>query len=236
MSPINTVIILLTASTTMVSAFHVTTGSTAFMRPTRTTTLKQSFLPLQSVSTSTSMMESESGTDPFSSEAKLVMTPESTSTNLQNVVEKSNNKKASKEDNHKTGVFSPIVLLAKGVLGDEQVNKLRAAIISKHSDVIAAFVDTADTQLGQTVLKAMFRLADKNGNGVVEKDELADALLLLGFDWLQEKQINGILERSDVDGNGTIDLEEWLQAAPKTLRTNLVKLAKKNGGDMGLLA
>jgi len=232
MSAINTILILLAASTTTLSAFHVTTGATTVMRSR--TTLKPSFLPLQSVSTSNTMMESESGMDPFSSEATLVIQPESPSSVKQPM--NIDNKKMSKEDNHKTGVFAPIVLLAKGVLGDEQVNKLRAAIISKHSDVIAAFVDTADTQLGQTVLKAMFRLADKNGNGVVEKDELADALLLLGFDWLQEKQINGILERSDVDGNGTIDLEEWLQAAPKTLRTNLVKLAKKNGGDMGLLA
>jgi hypothetical protein len=27
-----------------------------------------------------------------------------------------------------------------------------------------------------------------------------------------------------------------MQEAPKTLRTNLIKLAKKNGGELGLLA
>jgi hypothetical protein len=31
-------------------------------------------------------------------------------------------------------------------------------------------------------------------------------------------------------------MEEWMREAPKTLRTNLVKLAKQNGGDLGLLA
>ena len=33
-----------------------------------------------------------------------------------------------------------------------------------------------------------------------------------------------------------ISLEEFMDEAPRTLKTNLVKLAKNNGGDMGLLA
>jgi hypothetical protein len=143
-------------------------------------------------------------------------------------------KKSSKS--HQEGIFSPAVLVAKDVLGDETLNKIRAKVISKHSDVIASFVDTSDTKLGKAVLQALFEAADKNGNGFIEQDELAAALGSLGFDWLKEKQLQGIFARSDADGNGSIDLEEWMEEAPKTLRTNLIKLAKKNGGELGFLS
>ena len=79
------------------------------------------------------------------------------------------------------------------------------------------------------------KIADKNKNGTIEESELKEALLTLGFD-LKEKQFKGVFERADVDSNGGIDLEEWMKEATKTLQTNLNKLAKKNGSDMGLLA
>lgn len=136
---------------------------------------------------------------------------------------------------HKRGVFSPIVQVSKIALGEEKLNKLRAKVISLHSDVIANFVETSDTALGNMVLKQLFHFADKDKNGTISESELREALQTLGFDWLQEKQIKGIFERADIDTNGTIDMEEWIMEAPRTLRTNLIKLAKKNGGDMGLL-
>jgi EF-hand domain len=136
---------------------------------------------------------------------------------------------------HKQGVFSPIVQLTKMALGDEKLNKLRAKVISLHSDIISNFVNTADTALGNVVLRQLFEFADKDKSGTIDETELRAALLTLGFDWLQEKQIKGIFERADIDTNGAIDLNEWMMEAPRTLRTNLIKLAKKNGGDMGLL-
>jgi EF-hand domain pair len=136
---------------------------------------------------------------------------------------------------HKNGVLSPIVQISKMALGEEKLNKLRAKVISLHSDVIANFVSTSDSLVGSLVLKQLFSLTDKDRNGAVDETELKSALQTLGFDWLKEKQIKGILERADTDANGSIDVEEWMQEAPKTLRTNLIKLAKKNGGDMGLL-
>ena len=140
------------------------------------------------------------------------------------------------DQNHKKGILSPVVLAAKQALGEEKLNKLRAQVISMHSDVIKAFVDTAETtEVGKTVLKALFNVVDENHNGKIEEEELAHALQALGFEWLQEKQIHGIFDRADVDHNGAIDVEEWLREAPRTLRTNLVKLAKKNGGELGLL-
>ena len=137
---------------------------------------------------------------------------------------------------HKNGIFSPIVLAAKGVLGEERLNKVRGSAISMHSDVIARFVDTAETEFGQSMLRKLFELADINKNGAIEEDELVVALQTLGFGtFLKEKQLKGIFARADRDESGSIDMEEWLVEAPRTLRTNLIKLAKKNGGDLGFL-
>lgn len=136
---------------------------------------------------------------------------------------------------HKEGVFSPMVTFVKGVLGDQTLNKVRGKVISLHSDVIGTFVETSESAFGDAVLRSLFRLADKDGNGTICKEELQTALHSLGFNWLQDKQVEGIFKRADVDENGAIDMDEWIKEAPKTLRTNLVKLAKKNGGDMGLL-
>ena len=134
------------------------------------------------------------------------------------------------------GVFAPVVRLAKTALGEEKLNKVRAKAISIHSDTISSFVDTSNTASGKAVLRALFEVADLNKNGKVEQEELEAAFRLLGFDWLQEKQVKGIFKRADTDEDGYIDMDEWMQEAPKTLRTNLIKLAKKNGGRLGFLA
>ncbi len=136
---------------------------------------------------------------------------------------------------HQQGIFSPAVLAAKQVLGDEQLNKVRAKAISMHSDVIASFVDTYEWPTGQAALKALFAVADKDGSGTIDEKELNVALHALGFTWLKEKQVKGIFARADTDENGAICLQEFMNEAPKTLRTNLTKLAKKNGGDLGFL-
>lgn len=142
----------------------------------------------------------------------------------------------SKAKHGESGLFSPIVLLVKDFMGnDKDFNKLRAKAISIHSDVISSFVNTSENAVGQTVLKTLFRLADADKNGFIEEGELRSALNLLGFDWLQGKQVAGILKRADKDENGVLDIDEWMSEAPKTLRTNLIKLAKKNGGELGFL-
>jgi hypothetical protein len=137
---------------------------------------------------------------------------------------------------HKEGIFSPAVLAAKKVLGDEELNKVRAKAISLHADVIKSFVGTADSPFGQSVLVRLFALADKNKDGKLDASEVALALNILGFSWLQDKQVSGIVKRADFDENGEIDFEEFVAEAPKTLKTNLVKLAKKNGADLGFLS
>jgi hypothetical protein len=143
-------------------------------------------------------------------------------------------KKPGADGHAKEGIFSPLVKLSKDVLGEKELNQIRAKAIGLHSEVIGKFVDTAESSFGNQVLKVLFSLADKDGNGTIEEEELEVALRTLGFD-LKPKQISGIFQRADADENGAIDWDEWRKEAPKTLRTNLIKLAKKNGGELGFL-
>ncbi|EEC46441.1 predicted protein [Phaeodactylum tricornutum CCAP 1055/1] len=136
---------------------------------------------------------------------------------------------------HGDGLFSPLVKLFKAALGDDRLNKIRAKAIATHSEVIASFVETAESASGEAVLDTLFALSDKNGDGHIDEGELKEALRTLGFAWIEEKQAKGILSRADKDKKGYITKDEWKAEAPKTLRTNLTKLAKKNGGDLGFL-
>jgi hypothetical protein len=133
------------------------------------------------------------------------------------------------------GLFAPLVIGAKQVMGEQKLKELRASVITKHSKVIANFVDTSESKFGQLVLKKMFDYADKDGNGTLDKEEVRSALLDLGFDFLDEKQVASIMKNADKDKNDVIDFEEFVKATPKSLRTNLVKLAKNNGHDLGFL-
>merc|ERR1711871_656650 len=81
----------------------------------------------------------------------------------------------------KDGLFAPLVYGAKRVLGDKELQQLRADIIVKHSKVISAFVDTSESPFGQLVLRQMFKYADKDGNGTLDKEEVTAALQDLGF-------------------------------------------------------
>lgn len=136
---------------------------------------------------------------------------------------------------HKEGVFSPIVVAGKVVLGKDQLIKIRAKIIGLHSDLIKSFVATSDSETGKTVLRQLFKIVDTDNSGYLDKKEVMVALNMLGFKWLGEKQVDKIFSRADANGDLEISLEEFMQETPKTLKVNLIKLAKQNGGEMGLL-
>merc|ERR1719488_156535 len=121
-------------------------------------------------------------------------------------------------------------------MGEQELKEFRASVIAKHSKVISAFVDTSESPFGQLVLKRMFEAADKDGNGTLDREEIRDALRALGFTFVQDKQIEQIMGRADENSDEVIDFEEFVKEAPKSLRTNLVKLAKQNGHDLGFLA
>lgn len=144
-------------------------------------------------------------------------------------------KKVADKGKHTEGIFSPLVYALKGAMGKDKFLKVRGKVISLHSGVIKDFVDTYDTNFGMNVLVKLFAIADKDGNGSIDKEELALAFETLGFSWLKEKETEKIFDRADKDKNGQIDFDEFVQETPKTLKTHLVKLAKKNGDEMGFL-
>ena len=135
----------------------------------------------------------------------------------------------------KQGLFSPLVAGGAALLGAEELNKLRGKVIAEHSKVIAAFVDTSDTPWGRIALKALFEAADSDHNGSLDREEVQAAVKALGFSWLDGEKIDGVVSRADVDKNAVIDFEEFCKETPKTLRTNMIKLAKQNGNDLGFL-
>jgi len=135
----------------------------------------------------------------------------------------------------KHGVFSPLVYGARAALGDQELTRLRGEVIKAHSAVIAAFVETHASDFGQIALERLFLAADADGNGTLDKHEVRRALESLGFNWMSDAKVEGLVSKADVDGNEVIDFEEFATAAPKVLRQNLVKLAKQNGHDLGFL-
>lgn len=135
----------------------------------------------------------------------------------------------------KEGLFSPIVLAAGAILGMDDLKKLRAKVIGYHSDIVKSFVGTSDSSFGETVLKQLFQLVDTDDSGYLDKEELAEALDLLGFKWLGQKDVDKIFKKADYNKDGQISLEEFVQETPKVLKVQLIKLAKQNGADMGLM-
>mmetsp|Transcript_113852 Transcript_113852/g.284783 ORF Transcript_113852/g.284783 Transcript_113852/m.284783 type:complete len:193 (-) Transcript_113852:343-921(-) len=135
------------------------------------------------------------------------------------------------------GIFTPVVQGAKAVLGEGEVQKMRGQAIKAHCDMMQAFLDTSDTPFGKIALKKIFELADEDGSGQLDKEELKAALKKLGFEWLDDDaKLEKLLSKGDKDDDGLIDFDEFVNAAPGILKQNLIKLAKQNGGKLGMLS
>lgn len=172
------------------------------------------------------------------SQEKMATSPlQSTSSSAAAPAAKKPIAKKKKNDTSKDGLFAPLVLFAKKVLGESRLNKIRGKVIGKHSQVIGEFVATHESAFGARALETLFQIADQDGNGVLSKEELTRTLKnTLGFVHLNEKQLQGIFDKADQDGNGHLDYEEFRTSMPSTLKTNLTKLAKHNGHRLGFLA
>ena len=88
----------------------------------------------------------------------------------------------------KNGIFSPIVRLAKRLVGKERFLSFRGRVIGAHTKVIQAFVDTR-SPFGCLALEKLFELADLDettpSTATAEK-----ALKKLGFYHLSSGQID----------------------------------------------
>mmetsp|Transcript_88171 Transcript_88171/g.248078 ORF Transcript_88171/g.248078 Transcript_88171/m.248078 type:complete len:214 (+) Transcript_88171:78-719(+) len=137
----------------------------------------------------------------------------------------------------KEGVFTPVVLGAKKVLGDKQLAKVRGEVIKAHGEVIQRFVETSDTRFGQFALKTLFDLADTDCSGHIDKEELRIALIKLGFTWVEDDgKLDQLFNKMDEDGNQYVDWDEFTKRAPTVLKQSFIKLAKSNGGELGFLS
>ena len=154
-----------------------------------------------------------------------------------NVVNHKSNKKCTTvfANIAKRGLFSPAVEKTKDIIGEQKLTQLRAKVILEHSKVIGKFVDTSDSKFGRIALKTLFAAADSNEDGLLSVEEVRKACNALGFSWLDTEKVDKLVSKADIDENDYIDFEEFCNSAPKVLRTNLVKLAKKNGNDLGFL-
>jgi len=205
----------------------VTTFGSAFVP-----SIRNDFGSISTVSPmKTSLFAQESETDSQNIESKADPIPEKSEK-----IKPVKKKKESKEKDEKDGIFTPVVLLTKYILGQDKFLKIRGQGVSLHSKVIKNFVDTSSSDFGKNVLERLFAIMDKDGNGTLDEEEMTAAFEVLGFSWLEEKQVRRILDKADRDDNGVIDFDEFVTGAPKTLKANLVKLAKKNGEDLGFLS
>jgi uncharacterized membrane protein YphA (DoxX/SURF4 family) len=139
------------------------------------------------------------------------------------------------EEDTSSGPLESLVLTVRDVVGEESFQKLRAKVIKEHSNVIRNFVETSDSEFGQNVLKRMFEIADKDGNGSLDREELKEAMKAMGFVATTDKDLDRIMKKTDKDKNEVIDYDEFVEAAPVVLRNQLTQLAKANGEDLGFL-
>jgi len=156
--------------------------------------------------------------------------------NEKSIVTTKKTKSFKNNKNSKSGIFTPVVKIAKTIFGEKEIKKIRNDFISFHSSIITSFTKTSESKFGNIVLASLFGIADQNHDGVLDEEEVQKGLNILGFEWIGWKQASGILNRSDNNNDGVIDFEEFEKGAPKTFQTNLKKLAKKNGEKMGLLS
>eukprot|EP01083_Nonionella_stella_P050551 134448_1 len=55
-----------------------------------------------------------------------------------------------------------------------------------------------------------FKLFDKDGDGVITTDEIYEVFISLGFKKYSKKDVQKMVDAIDIDGNGTIDLDEFI--------------------------
>lgn len=108
---------------------------------------------------------------------------------------------ASKDAVDKTQIFS-----LKNLQAFKVRNQLQQAVMA----YIASHLQSKENN---EKLKQVFQQFDKNGDGVLERDELLEGYMKLGKTKAAAmKIVDEILDRIDINRNGTIDYSEFLMA------------------------
>eukprot|EP00929_Paragymnodinium_shiwhaense_P059131 TRINITY_DN29600_c0_g1_i1.p1 TRINITY_DN29600_c0_g1~~TRINITY_DN29600_c0_g1_i1.p1 ORF type:complete len:183 (-),score=65.12 TRINITY_DN29600_c0_g1_i1:434-982(-) len=136
----------------------------------------------------------------------------------------------------KDGIFTNTVVGFKVLLGQENLVSIRNYLIKLHGDAQAKLIETHETEFGQATMEWLFKQADTDNNGIIDKAELTDALQRLGFNWMDETRVDKLFKKADKNENEEIELDEFKATSPKFLQQNLLKLAKKNGSDLGFMS
>ena len=58
-------------------------------------------------------------------------------------------------------------------------------------------------------IKEAFKVFDKDGNGVIDKEELRSVMANLG-ERLTDEEIEQMIKEADLDGDGVVNLEEFM--------------------------
>ena len=69
--------------------------------------------------------------------------------------------------------------------------------------------NSIDTQQEEEVINA-FRVFDKEGNGLIQTDELKHIMMTIG-DKMTEDEADEMIHEADIDGDGTINYEEFVR-------------------------
>ena len=69
--------------------------------------------------------------------------------------------------------------------------------------------NSPDTQQEEEVINA-FRVFDKEGNGLIQTDELKHIMMTIG-DKMTEDEAEEMIHEADIDGDGTINYEEFVR-------------------------
>lgn len=100
---------------------------------------------------------------------------------------------------------------------EQKLNKFVAAVDADNDgtidlDEFQSIVDKMNAKTIMTLeqqLQEMFELYDADGNGAIDKAELAQLMATLGYD-LTDEELSAMIAEVDADGDGDIDYEEFL--------------------------
>jgi len=76
-------------------------------------------------------------------------------------------------------------------------------------ELIAAHRKPRDAE--RAALVQAFRMFDRNGDGVIDKQELRQALTSLGYSKLTNAEVDELFAEADTDHSGTIDFNELVR-------------------------